>query len=125
MPQTANDINLDHPLVRFLPRNWLPFAALIRLDRPIGTYLAFLPALMGLNLAMQYVPYDQRHFNDWLFWSAIFLFGAWTMRSVGCIWNDWLDRDFDSQVLRTQHRPIASGQVTSRAAFWLMAGLLG
>jgi 4-hydroxybenzoate polyprenyltransferase len=28
----------------------------------------------------------------------LFLMGSWTSRSAGCIFNDYLDRDFDKKV---------------------------
>ena len=34
------------------------------------------------------------------------------MRSAGCIVNDIFDKDYDSKVERTKHRPIASGLVS-------------
>ena len=34
-----------------LPRSWLPYLLLARLDRPIGTWLLFLPGLWGILLA--------------------------------------------------------------------------
>lgn len=51
---------------------------------------------------------------------AIFLMGAWTSRSAGCIINDYFDRNFDRSVERCKDRPLASGEVTVREA----AGLL-
>lgn len=40
---------------------------------------------------------------------AMFLMGAWTSRSAGCIINDYFDRNFDSKVERCKTRPLASG----------------
>ena len=34
-----------------LPRAWLPYLLLARVDRPIGTWLLFLPGLWGILLA--------------------------------------------------------------------------
>lgn len=47
------------------------------------------------------------------------------MRSVGVIMNDLADQSFDRQVQRTQHRPLASGQLSSRQALVFLAVLLG
>ena len=122
MPQNPEDINTQHILLRYLPENWQPYAALIRLDRPVGTYLAFLPALMGLNLALLYD--SGSGFVDWLLLAGILFAGAWLMRSAGCIWNDWLDRDLDKNVARTRNRPIASGQISAQAALLFLVILL-
>jgi 4-hydroxybenzoate polyprenyltransferase len=36
-------------------------------------------------------------------------------------WNDWIDRDIDSNVARTKERPLASGKVTTiEAMVWMM-----
>jgi 4-hydroxybenzoate polyprenyltransferase len=56
----------------------------------------------------------------------MFLMGAWTSRSAGCIINDYFDRDFDRSVERTKLRPLASGEVTVREAMGvLVANLMG
>ena len=34
-----------------LPRSWLPYLLLARLDRPIGIWLLFLPGLWGILLS--------------------------------------------------------------------------
>ena len=33
------------------------------------------------------------------------------MRSAGCAFNDWADRDFDAHVKRTADRPLAAGEI--------------
>ncbi|KAH0583563.1 hypothetical protein H2248_009187 [Termitomyces sp. 'cryptogamus'] len=35
---------------------------------------------------------------------------------AGCVWNDILDRNFDAQVERTKHRPLASGRISVTGA---------
>lgn len=123
MQHNDTDIDPHHFMVRYLPRGWWPFAALIRLDRPIGTYLAFLPALMGLNIAFVYLPQNQREIGHWFFLFVILFLGAWLMRSAGCVWNDWIDRDLDARVVRSRNRPLASKQMSGRAALVFMLGL--
>jgi 4-hydroxybenzoate polyprenyltransferase len=39
--------------------------------------------------------------------------GAFVMRGAGCTINDLWDRDFDRQVFRTKHRPLAAGTITT------------
>ena len=41
---------VTHGWVARLPRAWLPYILLARLDRPIGTWLLFLPGLWGILL---------------------------------------------------------------------------
>ena len=84
------------------------YAALMRIDRPIGTLLLLWPTYWGLWLAAQGTPSLQ------LF--LIFTLGTWLMRSAGCVINDYFDRDFDRQVARTRNRPLASGRIRAREA---------
>jgi 4-hydroxybenzoate polyprenyltransferase len=55
-------------------------------------------------------------------WSLFitFLFGAFAMRSAGCVYNDIVDRDLDRQVERTRLRPLASGRVSPQGAWALL-----
>ena len=51
------------------------------------------------------------------------------MRGAGCTWNDFLDQKYDSKVERTKDRPLASNNISSKAAlfflfFQLVAGFL-
>ena len=93
-----------------LPPVWRPFASLMRLDRPIGTWLLFWPCAWGVALA------GVRGRWDLLLWLAL---GAFAMRSAGCVYNDIVDRDLDKKVERTRLRPLASGRVSVRAA-WIL-----
>ena len=49
--------------------------------------------------------------------------GALVMRAAGCAYNDIVDRDLDAQVARTARRPVASGQISPKAAAVFVAGL--
>ena len=103
-------------LIGALPAILRPYASLMRLDRPIGVWLLFWPCAWGLALAGG-LP------GSWslLLWFAL---GAVAMRSAGCVWNDWVDRDLDRLVARTRVRPMASGRVGLADGFVLLAGLL-
>ncbi|MEE2944512.1 MAG: 4-hydroxybenzoate octaprenyltransferase [Pseudomonadota bacterium] len=99
-----------------------PYLRLSRADRPIGTWLLFIPCMWGLMLAMLY---DGRVWwqDAWtLVGCAI---GAFLMRGAGCTWNDITDRKYDGQVERTKSRPIPSGQVSVKGAVvWMVAQAL-
>ena len=97
-----------------LPPRLRPFASLMRLDRPIGTWLLYWPCAWSLALA----GVDGR----WalFLWLAL---GAFAMRSAGCVYNDIVDRDLDRQVERTRLRPLASRRVSPRSAWILIAVL--
>lgn len=91
------------------------YARLMRLDRPIGAWLLLWPALWALWLAGEGRP------EPWTV--VVFVAGVVLMRSAGCVINDYADRDLDGHVRRTQHRPFARGEVSSREAFTLFAVL--
>jgi 4-hydroxybenzoate polyprenyltransferase len=100
-----------------LPRAWMPYVLLARLDRPIGWWLLFLPGLWSILLAR--APAAQ---SAWLI--AFFLVGAALMRSAGCVVNDMWDREMDRRVTRTAGRPLASGAISMREAAAFLTALL-
>lgn len=109
----------DMPQPRWLhslPPGLRPYARLMRLDRPVGTWLLLLPCWWSLALAAQGFP-------DFglLAWFAL---GAVIMRGAGCTLNDILDRHFDAQVARTHSRPIPAGEVSVRQALLFLGVLL-
>ena len=91
------------------------FARLLRLDKPIGTFLLLWPTLGALWIASEGFP-------SWKL-LIIFLLGTWLMRSAGCAINDFADSGFDGKVLRTQGRPIVTGEVTRKEALMTFAVL--
>ncbi len=100
-----------------LPEGWRPYALLMRLDRPIGSWLLVLPGFWAFALA---APSWGR--GLWL--TVLFGLGAVLMRGAGCVVNDLWDRDLDRQVERTAGRPLASGAVTPKQALAFLMGLL-
>ena len=100
-----------------LPQAWRPYALLMRLDRPIGSWLLFLPGLWAFAM----VAPDWRQ-GLWL--TALFGLGAVLMRGAGCVVNDLWDRDLDRQVERTAGRPLASGALRARHALAFLALVL-
>jgi 4-hydroxybenzoate polyprenyltransferase len=103
--------------VRFLPGWMVPYAVLARFDRPIGSWLLFLPGLWGILLAARGVWQ-----GVWLV--ALFGVGALAMRGAGCVVNDLWDREMDRLVERTRGRPLASGALRPRQALVFLALLL-
>jgi 4-hydroxybenzoate polyprenyltransferase len=100
-----------------LPRPWLPYLLLARVDRPIGVWLLFLPGLWGILLSRA-APYDAVRLI------VLFAIGATVMRAAGCVVNDLWDRDIDRMVARTADRPLASGMLRPRQALVFLAVLL-
>ncbi len=87
------------------------YAQLMRLDKPVGTYLLLWPTLWALWFAAGGLPPLQL--------LAIFVTGTFLMRSAGCVINDFADRKVDGHVERTRGRPLASGRATPREALIL------
>src|SRR4051794_32832632 len=100
-----------------LPRRWLPYLLLARVDRPIGIWLLFLPGVWGILLARAPWPETVRLI-------LLFAIGSVVMRAAGCVVNDLWDRDIDRLVARTAGRPLASGAIRPRYALGFFAGLL-
>ncbi|MGN6848408.1 MAG: 4-hydroxybenzoate octaprenyltransferase [Sphingomicrobium sp.] len=97
-----------------LPQRLRPYASLMRVDRPIGSWLLYWPCAWSVALAGVG--------GRW----GLFLwlgFGAFAMRSAGCVYNDIVDRDLDREVERTRLRPLASRRVSLRSA-WILTALL-
>src|SRR5919106_6184815 len=101
-------------LIGALPPRLRPFASLMRLDRPIGSWLLYWPCAWSVALAGVGGRWDL------FLWLGL---GALAMRSAGCVYNDIVDRDLDRKVERTRLRPLASGRVPLLSAWLLIAGL--
>jgi len=89
-----------------IKKNIIAYVQLMRLDKPIGTFLLLWPTWWALWLAG----------NPTLYTLIIFSFGVFIMRSAGCVINDFADRNVDGHVTRTKKRPLATGQATERGA---------
>jgi 4-hydroxybenzoate polyprenyltransferase len=101
-------------LIGALPPRLRPYASLMRLDRPIGSWLLYWPCAWSVALA----AVGGR-------WGLFLWFGlgAFAMRSAGCVYNDIVDRDLDRRIERTRLRPLASNRVSLRSA-WMLIGAL-
>lgn len=104
------------PWLGRLPPPWGALARLIRLDRPVGIALLLWPTLWALWLAAEGPPP-----RDLV---LIFVLGVVLTRSAGCAINDYADRWLDPHVERTRSRPLASGELSGRAALITFAVLM-
>jgi 4-hydroxybenzoate polyprenyltransferase len=100
-----------------MPVAWQPYVLLMRLDRPIGAWLLFLPGLWGILLARAPAGPTIRLL-------VLFAIGSIVMRAAGCVVNDLWDRDIDRKVVRTAGRPLASGLLRPVQALALLGVLL-
>ena len=102
-----------------LPSSMVPYAKLIRLDRPIGTALLAWPCFWSIALATPVGAVPD------VALLATFGVGSVLLRGAGCTVNDLWDRDIDSQVARTRNRPIASGAISVPKAVVFLGAQLG
>ena len=92
------------------------YIRLMRLNKPIGTYLLLWPTYWALFLSAKGWPDI-----DLL---IIFTLGVLVMRSAGCVINDYADRNIDQDIARTKDRPLITGEVSPKSALRLFIFLL-
>ena len=92
------------------------YIKLMRLDKPIGILLLLWPPFWVIAYATEGSIYNQL--------SLIFLVGIVTTRTIGCVINDFFDKDFDGKVERTKERPLVAGTVSPKEALILFCILL-
>jgi len=92
------------------------YIRLMRLNKPIGTYLLLWPTYWALFLSAKGWPDI-----DLL---IIFTLGVLVMRSAGCVINDYADRNIDQSIARTKDRPLITGEVSPKSALRLFVFLL-
>ncbi|HEY6824717.1 MAG TPA: 4-hydroxybenzoate octaprenyltransferase, partial [Steroidobacteraceae bacterium] len=92
------------------------YGRLMRLDRPVGTWLLLWPALWALWIAGAGRPRPRV--------LIVFVAGVVVMRAAGCVINDFADRDIDPYVRRTRDRPLAARHVSPVEALVLFAVLI-
>ncbi|XP_012223925.2 4-hydroxybenzoate polyprenyltransferase, mitochondrial [Linepithema humile] len=95
-----------------------PYMKLMRIDKPIGSWLLFWPC--GWSIAMA-APAGA--LPD-LYMLALFGTGAFIMRGAGCTINDMWDQKIDKMVARTRDRPLVTGQITQKQSVIFLAGQL-
>ncbi|XP_029915211.1 4-hydroxybenzoate polyprenyltransferase, mitochondrial [Myripristis murdjan] len=105
-------------VVNSAPAPVQPYLRLMRLDKPIGTWLLYLPCTWSIGLAG-----DPGCLPD-LGMLTLFGVGALLMRGAGCTINDMWDKDFDKKVSRTASRPIATGEISQIQALVFLGGQL-
>lgn len=96
-----------------------PYVRLMRLDRPIGSWLLFWPCSWSIALAASPGCWPD------LTMLALFGTGAVIMRGAGCTINDMWDKDIDAKVERTKTRPLVSKEITQMDALVFLGAQLG
>lgn len=110
-----------------IPPSWVPYAELMRIDRPTGTYYLFFPCLFSTLMAAPMLS-PVAPLGSVVGYSLLFFSGALIMRGAGCTINDLWDRNLDPHVQRTRLRPVARGAIKPFnglvfTGFQLLAGL--
>ncbi|KAI1630044.1 4-hydroxybenzoate hexaprenyltransferase, partial [Exophiala viscosa] len=133
VPQPPNPSIQDLPttykppttgIISKLPSSWIPYAELIRLDKPAGTYYLFFPCMFSTLLAAPMAT-PMATPLEVVSTTALFFTGALIMRGAGCTINDLWDRNLDPHVERTRLRPIARKAISvENAIVYLGAQLL-
>lgn len=113
-PTSANasasvPVTFPQKFVSSLPTSVKPYAELMRLDKPIGTWLLYSPCTWSTAMAAYATSASPVTVAYTL---GLFGLGSLIMRGAGCTINDLWDRDLDDKVERTKTRPLASKQVT-------------
>jgi len=114
-PRMSGDIASYQPpksgFLYYLPTAWVPYAELVRINEPAGTFYFYYPFLFGNLLAACLLKTTISPRT--LLTSNIILFAASFMaRTAACAWSDIMQADYDHQVFRCRQRPIVRGAIT-------------
>ncbi|CAG5076393.1 Similar to Coq2: 4-hydroxybenzoate polyprenyltransferase [Cotesia congregata] len=114
----VRELSVAAKLVENSPSNVKPYLKLMRIDKPIGSWLLFWPCSWSIAMAAAPGAIPDLHLL------ALFGVGAFVMRGAGCTINDMWDRDFDKKVARTKDRPLVAGDITPFQALVFLGGQL-
>eukprot|EP01080_Neovahlkampfia_damariscottae_P000678 gene678-8179_t len=115
IPKTK--LTIPQKIVENSPKVVKPYLYLMRLDKPIGTWLLLWPCYWSMLVAQSSIIPDPKL-------TFLFAVGALIMRGAGCTINDLYDKDLDNKVERTKTRPLASKQISQKQAVAFLAAQL-
>jgi len=101
-----------------------PYAELVRIDKPVGILNIFFPYFYGFAFGVLINQPSSIPSHILPRRVTLILFSTFILRSMGCAWNDIIDRNIDRLVKRTNHRPMARGAISIPMACCFTAGLL-
>ncbi|KAH8882058.1 hypothetical protein GQ53DRAFT_666606 [Thozetella sp. PMI_491] len=107
-------------LLSLMPSSWVPYAELMRVHKPAGVLYIYFPYLYGSLFAacvQDTIPAPRQVLANGLLLLCI----AFTARSIGCTWNDIVDRELDKLIERCRVRPLARGAISTIEAVLFMA----
>lgn len=107
-----------------IPTCCVPYAELMRLDRPAGYYAFYWHYIIGLSFAAS-IAVPPPKASTLALLAAYLALWVLVLRGAVCTWNDNLDQSFDRRVARTRFRPIARHAVsTGRAHVFTLVQLI-
>ncbi len=117
---TSKDLAIYQPpksgFIAHLPKAWVPYAELIRINESAGILYFYYPFLFGSLLAACLLKTITS--PSTLFTANSILFAASFMaRSAACAWTDVLNAGHDHQVSRCRLRPVVRGAVTPLSGY--------
>ncbi|XP_015600631.1 4-hydroxybenzoate polyprenyltransferase, mitochondrial isoform X1 [Cephus cinctus] len=111
-------LSIAATIVNKSPKKVQPYIKLMRIDKPIGSWLLYWPCGWSIALAAPAGAIPDLHLL------ALFGLGAFVMRGAGCTINDMWDKDIDGKVARTKDRPLVTGQVSQFQALVFLGSQL-
>ncbi|KKY24993.1 putative 4-hydroxybenzoate polyprenyl [Phaeomoniella chlamydospora] len=125
-PKTKGGLFVDvaprKGILAYLPESWVPYAELIRLEKPIGFAIVYLPYVMGILYGACIAP-EPLPVSALLYRARVFLLWSLVLRGAGCAYDDIVDQDLDRQVDRCRTRPIPRGAITTTQGWLFTTGL--
>ncbi|TRX91705.1 hypothetical protein FHL15_007487 [Xylaria flabelliformis] len=98
-------------VLSYVPKSWVPYGELARVDKPTGIFHFYFPNMIGTLYAACIIGSAVR--PDKLLYKNLVLFiGTFFFRSAACAWNDNMDREYDRHVPRCRLRPLARGALS-------------
>ncbi|KAF8975453.1 UbiA prenyltransferase family [Cyathus striatus] len=88
---------------------------------PIGSSLSFVPCAWGLAMAAYAADLPAQSL---IVHTLVFAFASITFHSAACVLNDICDIEFDKKVERTKNRPLVTGAVSTKEAWFLLSTLI-
>lgn len=114
----SRKLTIPEQIINTAPHAVQPYLKIMRLDKPIGTWLLFWPGTWGIALAATPGTLPDPYLL------TLFGVGSLIMRGAGCTINDMWDRKIDIQVARTLNRPLVNGSMSITQAWIFLAGQL-
>lgn len=118
-PHLPKDSNPTTGFLSKIPLSWIPYAQLMRLDRPAGFYAFYIPYPIGIPYASCITRVPPSLSATMRLAAGLVPFNV-LLRGAACTWNDIVGQRFDRRVARCRHRPVVRGSVSTQQALVFM-----